>query len=105
VSDITVIVEQDVIAVTLRDDRVTVVETGQQGPPGPPGASGVGAGTTFDFPAAATSWTINHNFGLRPAVELIDSGGREIEAEVVHTSLNQTVVYFVSPTSGQARLS
>lgn len=50
-------------------------------------------------------WTINHNLGFRPAVELYDVGGREFDAEVLHTSANQVLVYLSAPTAGTARLN
>lgn len=53
--------------------------------------------------SAAATWTINHNLGFRPSVELFDAGGAEIEAEVIHASVNQTLVYLSTPTAGSAR--
>lgn len=55
--------------------------------------------------SAATSWTVNHNLGFRPAVEVFSVGGAEIDAEVLHTSLNQTVISFNAATAGSARLT
>jgi hypothetical protein len=54
---------------------------------------------------AATLWTINHNLGFRPAVAILDSGGNEIEADVVHTRPNQLVIHFAIPVAGVARLT
>jgi len=53
---------------------------------------------------AATTWTINHNLGFRPSVELLDSGSQEIDADVSHPSVNQTVVTLKAATAGLARL-
>lgn len=55
---------------------------------------------TQDDPALV--WTINHNLGFRPGVHLYSVGGREMMAEIVHTSLNQTLVYFDNSTAGTA---
>lgn len=52
----------------------------------------------------STTWTINHNLGFRPSVELLDSGSQEIDADVSHPSVNQTVVTLKSATAGLARL-
>jgi len=52
----------------------------------------------------ATTWTINHNLGFRPSVELLDSGSQEIDADVSHPSVNQTVVTLKSAIAGLARL-
>ncbi|PPD34045.1 MAG: hypothetical protein CTY19_05945 [Methylomonas sp.] len=65
-------------------------------------SSGVAYLHTQNVPA--TSWTINHNLGLRPAVSIIDTGGNEVEAEVSHTSANQLVIRFAIPLAGLARL-
>lgn len=50
----------------------------------------------------AAAWVINHNLGFRPCVRAYSAGGREMLAEVVHTSLNQSYVYFDDPTAGTA---
>lgn len=71
--------------------------------PGPPGTSG--AGYTHTQPGAATTWTINHNLGVRPNVEIANTGGQKVNADVLHTSLNQVVISFVTPTAGTARLT
>lgn len=55
--------------------------------------------------SAATSWTVNHNLGFRPAVEVFSVGGAEIDAEVLHTSVNQTVISFSTSTAGSARFT
>ncbi len=61
----------------------------------------------FEFEQAtpAATWTINHNLGYRPAVELINAGGQEIDAEITHTSANQVVVGLSPPSAGRARLT
>lgn len=84
-------------------DRPTVVHAGTPGLQGPPGTGGAGYVHTQASPAA--TWTINHNLGFRPSVELIDAGGAEFDGEIVHTSLNQTVVYLDEATAGLARLN
>lgn len=53
---------------------------------------------------AATTWIINHNLGYRPTVELLDSGSQEIDGEVAHPTVNQTVVTLNPATAGLARL-
>lgn len=57
-------------------------------------------GHTQDVPMV--TWTVNHNLGFRPNINLYSAGGREMMAEVLHTSLNQTLVYFDNPTAGSA---
>jgi len=53
---------------------------------------------------AATTWTINHGLGYRPSVELLDSGSQEIDGDVSHPSVYQTVVTLNPATAGLARL-
>ena len=70
------------------------------GPQGPAGAS------AFEYvqAAPATTWTINHNLGFRPSVELLDAGSQEIDGEVAHPTINQTVVTLNPASAGLARL-
>lgn len=71
---------------------------------GEPGTGGGGAGVSYSF-ASALQWTVNHNLGYRPAVEVMNGGGEEIEAEVLHISVNQCRVTFNTPTAGSVRLN
>lgn len=87
----------DVAVAELRE-TIHIVTEGIQGPPG---ASG--AGFVFSQPTPATEWVINHNLGFRPAVEIIDAGGNEVDAEVLHISVNQARVYFNAAIAGEAR--
>lgn len=80
-----------------------IIVPGLQGPPGTGG--GAGGGYTHVQSSAATTWTINHNFGYRPAVEICDSGSQEIEAEISHPTVNQTIVMLNPATAGTARLT
>mgnify|MGYP003387066120 CR=1 FL=1 len=78
---------------------VTVSSVGVQGPPGPAGSN-----YSHQQPVASSTWTINHNLGFKPSVTVLSSGGQEIETEVLHTSVNQCLVYFIVATAGSARL-
>lgn len=75
------------------------------GATGPAGADG-SAAASFEFPqvSPASTWTINHNLGFRPTVGVFSAGGMEVEADVLHTTLNQTVITFNAPFAGFARL-
>ena len=68
--------------------------------------TGSSSGVAYLHTQTSTSaaWVINHNLGLRPAVSIVDSGGSEIEADVMHTSVNQLVIRFAIPIAGLARL-
>lgn len=76
---------------------------GATGPAGPPGSGDPSFIFTQSTPS--TTWTINHNLGYKPSVELFDTGSQEIDAEVVHTNNNQVIAYFNPATAGTARLN
>jgi hypothetical protein len=80
-----------------------IIEVLVPGPPGPPGAGG-GTAYVHNQDSASFVWTINHNLGYKPSVELFDSGSQEFNADVSHPTVNQTVVNLTVPTSGFARL-
>lgn len=97
----------DSTGVRLVGNPAVINETGaylMRGEKGDTGAAGSG-GTEFIQASPSNAWVINHNFGYKPAVELFTVGGVEFEAEVVHTSINQTVVYTTLPIAGSARLN
>jgi hypothetical protein len=48
------------------------------------------------------TWIVNHNLNKYPAVNIVDSTGSEVEAEIVYISINQLEVRFTSLVSGQA---
>lgn len=85
-------------------------ETGPQGPTGAtgadstvPGPVGPPADTYEHLQNSPTDvWVVNHNFGRNPTVSIVDSAGREVEADVLHTSLNQVQVSFNLPATGKA---
>lgn len=79
----------------------TAVSIVNSGPVGPPGE---GAGFNFTQVSPATTWTINHNFGYRPSVQIFTVGGLEVLGEIHHQSTNQTVVSFNEALAGFARL-
>lgn len=79
---------------------VTAITAGPQGAQGP-----VGAGFDFNQAISAATWTINHNLGYKPSVDVYDSGSQQIQAEVSHTSVNQTVILLTAPIAGFARLT
>lgn len=92
--------ETGVSAVVSAPSPSIVVKVLELGPQGPAGA---GAYIHQQLSASAL-WTINHNLGFKPSVELFNSGSQEIEGDVVHTSDTQTLVLFTLPLAGFARL-
>ena len=96
-------------SVTVIDaaNGTTVVEIATEGPQGPPGTGGGGGTSAYVFTQStpSTTWTINHNLGFRPSVELLDTGSQEIDGQIAHPSVNQTVVTLNPATAGLARLT
>lgn len=94
---------------------------GPQGPAGASGSAGVelsaSAGNVLTLEAdglavltythtqgtPSAMWTVNHNLSTYPAVTVMDSGGSEVEGDIQHTSVNQTVLMFTAAFSGKAR--
>lgn len=54
---------------------------------------------------AASVWTIAHNLGFKPSVELMNAASHEIDGDVVHLSDNVCQVLFTLEVSGFARLN
>lgn len=74
------------------------VVTGR-GPQGPPGTA-----SSFVFTQAlpSTSWTVTHNLGRNPVVQVLDTLGNVIRVSVRHTSTMQFVVSPDVPIAGTA---
>jgi hypothetical protein len=83
--------------VQLQTPSISAVSVAEQGPPG------TVPQYTHTQSSSSDTWTVNHNLGFRPAVTLLDSGGVEFSADVVHTSINQCIIYLASPTTGTVR--
>lgn len=79
---------------------VTAITAGPQGPQGV-----AGAGYDFTQASSSSTWTINHNLGYKPSVDVYDSGSQQIQADVSHPSANQTVILLTASTAGFARLT
>ena len=88
---------------SLTSATVTIVNQGPQGPQGEAGP--VGAGYDFVQSTTSSTWTINHNLGYKPSVDVYDSGSQEIDVTVSHTSVNQTLILLTLPSAGFARLT
>lgn len=58
-----------------------------------------------EFASPSGLWTIDHNFGFRPAVDVFDVDGREMEALVEHPTVNRTTVRHDINTAGSVVLS
>lgn len=97
----TVVVRPGATPVTV-DGHATVVHAGGgMGVQGIPGVAGGAYTHTQKLPS--TSWTIAHNLGFHPSIELRSAGGAEVDAEVTHLSLDVAVATFSQPLAGTAR--
>lgn len=69
-------------------------------------ADGGGGLTAFVYTQStpATVWVINHNLGYKPLVEVFDSTDTLFDANVMHASVNQTIITLNVAASGWARL-
>jgi hypothetical protein len=99
-SIVNVVGETVVVALTAVGPQGPAGAQGEVGPPGPSGSTPY----VHTQSTPATVWTINHNLGFRPSVELLDSGGQEIDGDISHPTVNQTVVTLNPATAGLARL-
>jgi hypothetical protein len=55
--------------------------------------------------SAASTWTINHNLGVKPTVDVFSVGGVQVFAEILQVTNNQVQAFFDSPFSGYAECS
>ncbi len=92
------LVVQEAISILVTDDE----EIFQVGGVWPPGTSG--ASYLHNQAAPDTVWTVNHNLGFRPNVEIRNAGGQVILADVAHITDNQLKITFAAPTAGTARV-
>lgn len=99
----TVVVVQATAPIAVVKAAPARVAVTQSGPPGPAGADGA----TLDFEHvqsdASTEWIVNHNLGVEPLVTVLTPGGVEMEANIVHVSVNQVRIYFASAQTGRVR--
>ena len=109
------VVETDALnTLTVETDPTIVLTetaTGPQGPAGPTGATGAtgadgaaGGNTTVvhDQASASATWTITHNQGRYPSIDIIDSSGNHVIGDIKHNSVNQLVATFDNAFAGKA---
>ena len=114
------VVETDALnTLTVETDPTIVLTetaTGPQGPAGAAGAAGATGATGATGPAgpatnttvvhdqssASATWTITHNQGRYPAIDIIDSAGNHVIGDIKHNSINQLVATFDNAFAGKA---
>jgi len=77
---------------------------GEQGEQGPQGDPGIGSYVHTEGVASDT-WTIHHNLGFYPNIEIIDSAGTSVIGSYEFTNINTVVATFADPFAGKAYLS
>lgn len=88
------------------EDEVAQVTTGLRGPIGPEGPPGDSGGFHLhEQTVLSTSWVSNHNLGYHPNVDAFDELGRRLRPAVIHHTLNQTELQFLTPRIGTANFS
>lgn len=103
-----------------RFDRVELREGGPPGPastvPGPPGDKGdkgdqgdpgptTSAAYVHDQGIPSDEWTVIHPLGFYPSVTVVDSGGNEVEGEVIYVNATTIIIKFANVFGGKAYLS
>jgi hypothetical protein len=100
------VVETDALNTLTIEGTPTIVltgtATGPQGPQGSTGADGVASTVVHDQSSASATWTINHNQGRYPSIDIIDSAGNHVIGDIKHNSINQVVATFDNAFAGKA---
>lgn len=55
--------------------------------------------------APSNVWTIDHNLGFFPNVTVVDSGGTQVEGNVIYNNINRVTIEFSTAFAGKAYLS
>lgn len=50
-------------------------------------------------------WVINHNLGIKPLIQVYNTGSQLITGNIVHISNQQTIAYFSTSVAGYAKLN
>jgi len=54
---------------------------------------------------ASSTWTVVHNMGYRPSVQVVDSGDNIVDAQVQHNSNSQVTISLNVSIAGKAYCS
>lgn len=57
---------------------------------------------THDQMVSSNVWLVNHNLSKNPAVSIVDTGGNEVEGDVLYVNSNSLTLTFSAPFSGKA---
>jgi hypothetical protein len=78
---------------------------GPQGPEGPAGPPGTGAYYRHVQASPGLVWTVNHNLGFYPSVNVADSGGNQWFGDVKYLDEDNLTITFAYPFGGTADLT
>jgi hypothetical protein len=72
-----------------------------------PGSAGAAADLTYvhNQGSPAAVWSVPHNLGKYPAVDVVDTGGTQVIPTVLYNDINNVTITFGSATSGKAYLN
>jgi len=59
----------------------------------------------FSQVSALATWTIAHNMGKYPSIEVVDTGGNVLWPDIDYVDANTITVSFTNPTAGKAYLN
>lgn len=97
-----IVVDTTVEVVACEDEtQVVISDCGLQGPPGPAGPPG-GSYYVHTQSTPSSAWVVNHNLGRLSHVTVFVPNFEEVEADVVHNTVNQVAITFAVPQSGTA---
>ena len=97
------VVETDALnTLTVEGDPTIVLTETATGPQGPAGPAADNLTVVHDQASASATWTINHNQGRYPSIDIIDSAGNHVIGDIKHNSLNQVVATFDNAFAGKA---
>lgn len=64
-----------------------------------------GSAYTHNQSASASTWTVTHNLGFFPSVNVVDNGGNMVIGDVLYITENQVSISFSASFGGKAYFS
>jgi hypothetical protein len=88
-----------------QDEYLLWIDTDEPTPIGGGGAGGGDLTFVHNQVALSASWSVAHNLGNFPSVNVVDSGGSLIIPNVSYVNSNNVTISFAAATSGKAYLN
>jgi hypothetical protein len=90
-------------AANTLDTRYAILDTTGHIPAGQiPGGAGGSGPFRFIQGVPASTWTVPHNLGYRPVVQVFDGAGSQQIGDIHHTDANNLILTFSNAFSGEA---